>query len=99
MDIKITDEQIMQIAHEEVRNILRPKIAEVLKDKYWTRQSIHEEIVKAIHDIVEERVDEKLSDEELLQIIRNQNLVEHLSNTLVRAVTHDLMDQLVDRLE
>jgi len=99
MDINVTAEQIEKIAHEEVRNILRPKVAEVLKDKYWARQSLHEVIVKAIHAIVKERVDEKLSDEALLQIIKNQNLVEHLSNTLVRAVTRDLMDQLVDRLE
>jgi len=99
LDIKVTAEQIEKIAHEEVRNMLRPKVAEVLKDKYWMRQSLHEVIVAAIHSVVKERVDEKLPDEVLLQIIKNQNLVEHLSNTLVKAVTRDLMDQLADRFE
>jgi len=99
MDINVTAEQIEKIAHEEIRNMLRPKVTEVLKDKYWMRQSLHEVIVAAIHSIVKERVDEKLSDEVLLQIIKNQNLIEHLSGTLVKAVTHELVDQLVDHFE
>jgi hypothetical protein len=99
VDIQISNEQIQAIAEKQIINIIRPKVEEVLKDKYWSRQSLSEEIQECIHKVVLEKVDSKLTDDKLLKIIENQNLVEHLSQILVKAVSTNLMQKLLKSLD
>lgn len=96
MNVNISNETIIKIAEEQIKGMLKPQVEAVLKDKYWMRQNLYEQIQACIKSIMEEKINEKLTPEKLSELIQNQNLVEHLSSTLINAVSTEIVTKLVE---
>lgn len=98
MEIKLTDEQIEKLVEKTVRDYIlqnfKKKIDDVMKSKYHFQQNISDEMKKAIVSIMEEKVENSLSNRELSEFVDVDKVSQAVADRVLERVSNNISDAI-----